>query len=57
MVTYNDGKKVLVTPISAEDLKDVHIGDILYSCVVNFSPAVLIILNQSSFSWSLPSQI
>ena len=30
MVTYNDGKKVLVTPISAEDLKDVHIGDILY---------------------------
>ena len=30
MVEYKDGKKILVTPISAEDLKDVHIGDILY---------------------------
>ena len=25
-----DGKKVLTTPISAEDLKDIHIGDIIY---------------------------
>lgn len=30
MVTYQDGKKILVTPISAEDLKEIHIGDILY---------------------------
>ena len=30
MVEYKDGKKILVTPISAEDLKDVHIGDIPY---------------------------
>ena len=30
MVEYRDGKKILVTPISADDLKDVHIGDILY---------------------------
>lgn len=22
-----DGKKILTTPISAEDLKDIHIGD------------------------------
>ena len=25
-----DGKKILVTPVSAEDLKDIHIGDIIY---------------------------
>lgn len=25
-----DGKKVLTTPVSAEDLKDIHIGDIIY---------------------------
>ena len=25
-----DGKKILTTPISAEDLKDIHIGDIVY---------------------------
>ena len=25
-----DGKKVLTTPVSAEDLKDIHIGDIVY---------------------------
>ena len=30
MVEMKDGKKVLTTPISAEDLKDIHIGDIIY---------------------------
>ncbi len=30
MVKYEDGKKILVTPISAEDLADIKIGDILY---------------------------
>lgn len=25
-----DGKKVLTTPVSAEDLKNIHIGDIVY---------------------------
>ena len=30
MVEIRDGKKVLITPISAEDLKDIHIGDIIY---------------------------
>ena len=29
-VEVKDGKKILVTPISAEDLKDIHIGDIVY---------------------------
>ena len=29
-VEIRDGKKVLVTPVSAEDLKDIHIGDIIY---------------------------
>ena len=29
-VEIKDGKKILVTPISAEDLKDIHIGDIVY---------------------------
>ena len=29
-VEFRDGKKILVTPISAEDLKDIHIGDIVY---------------------------
>ena len=29
-VEFRDGKKILVTPISAEDLKDIHIGDIIY---------------------------
>ena len=29
-VEVRDGKKVLVTPVSAEDLKDIHIGDIVY---------------------------
>ena len=28
MVEMRDGKKVLVTPVSADDLKDIHIGDI-----------------------------
>ena len=30
MVEIKDGKKVLTTPISAKDLKDIHIGDIIY---------------------------
>ena len=30
MVEYRDGKKILVTPISREDLEDIKIGDILY---------------------------
>ena len=30
MVEYRDGKKILVTPISAEDLEDIKIGDIVY---------------------------
>lgn len=25
-----DGKKILTTPVSAEDLKDIHIGDVVY---------------------------
>ncbi len=29
-VESKDGKKILVTPVSAEDLKDIHIGDIIY---------------------------
>ena len=29
-VEIRDGKKILVTPVSAEDLKDIHIGDIIY---------------------------
>lgn len=29
-VEVRDGKKILVTPVSAEDLKDIHIGDIVY---------------------------
>ncbi len=30
MVEYKDGKKILRTPISAEDLEDIKIGDIIY---------------------------
>ena len=30
MVEMRDGKKILVTPVTAEDLKDIHIGDIVY---------------------------
>ena len=30
MVEVKDGKKILTTPISAEDLKDIRIGDIVY---------------------------
>lgn len=30
MVEYRNGKKILVTPISAEDLEDISIGDIVY---------------------------
>ena len=29
-VEIKDGKKILVTPVTAEDLKDIHIGDIVY---------------------------
>ena len=29
-VEIKDGKKILMTPVSAEDLKDIHIGDIVY---------------------------
>lgn len=30
MIQYKDGKKILVTPISKEDLEDITIGDIIY---------------------------
>lgn len=30
MVELRDGKKVLITPITAEDLADIHIGDLVY---------------------------
>ena len=30
MLEIRDGKKILVTPVSAEDLKDIKIGDIIY---------------------------
>ena len=30
MLEIKDGKKILTTPISAEDLADIHIGDIVY---------------------------
>lgn len=30
MLVQRSGKKVLVTPITAEDLMNIHIGDILY---------------------------
>ncbi|MBR1417893.1 MAG: fumarate hydratase C-terminal domain-containing protein, partial [Synergistaceae bacterium] len=30
MLEIKDGKKILVTPVSAEDLKDIKIGDIIY---------------------------
>ena len=30
MLTIKDGKKILTTPVSAEDLKDIHIGDVVY---------------------------
>lgn len=30
MIEMKDGKKILVTPVSAEDLKDIKIGDIVY---------------------------
>ena len=30
MVEMKDGKKILTTPISAEDLADIHVGDIIY---------------------------
>lgn len=30
MLEIRNGKKVLITPVSAEDLADIHIGDIVY---------------------------
>ena len=30
MIEIRDGKKVLITPVSAEDLADIHIGDIVW---------------------------
>lgn len=30
MLTIKYGKKILTTPVSAEDLKDIHIGDVVY---------------------------
>ena len=30
MVEVKDGKKILTTPVSAEDLADIQIGDIIY---------------------------
>jgi len=30
MYEVKDGKKILTTPVSREDLKDIHIGDIVY---------------------------
>ena len=30
MVELKNGKKILTTPVSADDLKDIHIGDIIY---------------------------
>ena len=30
MIEMKNGKKILTTPISAEDLADIHIGDIIY---------------------------
>lgn len=30
MTDYSDGRKILVTPITDEDLKDIHPGDIIY---------------------------
>ena len=29
MLEIKDGKKILTTPVSAEDLKDIHAGDII----------------------------
>lgn len=30
MVEFRDDKKILVTPVSDDDLKDIHIGDVIY---------------------------
>ena len=30
MVEMKDGKKILTTPITEEDLADIHVGDIVY---------------------------
>ena len=31
MIEYRDGRKILITPISREDLEDIHIGDVIYT--------------------------
>ena len=30
MIEMKDGKKILTTPITDEDLADIHVGDIIY---------------------------
>ena len=30
MIEHKDGKTILTTPISAEDIRGIHIGDIVY---------------------------
>lgn len=30
MVEIRDGKKVLITPVTAQDLEDIKVGDIIY---------------------------
>ncbi len=31
MTEYRDGKKVLITPITRDDLENIHIGDVIYT--------------------------
>ena len=30
MLEIRNGKRILTTPVSAEDLRDIHIGEIIY---------------------------
>ena len=30
MISYKDGKTILTTPVTDEDLRDIHVGDIIY---------------------------
>ena len=41
MVEVKDGKKILTTPISAEDLKGIKIGDIIYLNAVSYTHLTL----------------
>lgn len=41
MVEMRNGKKVLITPVSAEDLKDIKVGDIVY-LDGSMTPAVML---------------